>query len=271
MPHLHKASGSQLPSEELNPRQPDSGIAYTRLSPSQEPGGKDSPYSTIIFLHGGESCHLEFSRVAPFLADDYEILLVDLPGHSRSRAIPFRFDNAISALIRLVKTQVKGGKAHIVGLSLGGFVGLKFARQCPNLVLSLWCTGCAPFSRYRRWFRSYSRLMSAIIALAGQLAAKRVFWAPLGVKPIPGLKTEVQRNQTITVQRSVLDAIISVTLKDLTEIQGVRISIIAGGKQDNVEDSESRERAQKRKFGVQCIRGEKGDSLVVFAIARDIR
>jgi pimeloyl-ACP methyl ester carboxylesterase len=226
-----------MSSEESNPKQADLEIAYTCLSPSQNPGDKESSHPTIIFLHGGESCHLEFSRVAPFLTDDYEILLVDLPGHSRSKAIPFSFDNAINALSHLIKTQVKGGKAHIVGLSLGGFIGLEFARRCSELVLSLWCTGCAPFSGYRHWFRSQSRLLSGIIVVAGRLATERIFWASLGVEPIPGLRAEVKNNQNITLLRPVFDGLVSVTLENLAEIQGVRVAIIAGGKQDNVENT----------------------------------
>src|ERR1700759_1266001 len=169
----------KMSSEDSNPKQADLGIAYTRLSPSQNSSDKGSSHPTIILLHGGESCHLEFSCVVPFLTDDYEILLVDLPGHSRSKAIPFSFDNAINALSHLIRTQVKGGKAHIVGLSLGGFIGLEFARRYSELVLSLWCTGCAPFSGFGRWIRSQSRLLSGIIAVAGRLATERIFWASL--------------------------------------------------------------------------------------------
>ncbi|KAL1854308.1 hypothetical protein Plec18170_005072 [Paecilomyces lecythidis] len=228
-----------MSSEEPTPKQADLEIAYTRLSPPQNPGDTDSSHPTIIFLHGGESCHLEFSRIAPLLADDYEILLVDLPGHSRSKAIPFSFDNATNALSHLITTQVQERKAHLVGLSLGGFVGLEFARRCPDLVLSLWCTGCAPFTGYRHWLTSQSRLLSGIITLAGRLATEKIFWASLGadVDPIPGLCAEVQSNQTMTVLKPVFDELASVTMDDLAAIHDVRIAIVAGGKQDNVANT----------------------------------
>jgi pimeloyl-ACP methyl ester carboxylesterase len=227
----------KMSSMQSDPKLADLKIAYTHLRPSQTPGDNESPCPTIIFLHGGESCHLEFSRVVPFLRDDYEIFLVDLPGHSRSKAIPFSFENAVNALSYLIRTQVKGGKAHIAGLSLGGFVGLKLARQYPGLILSLWCTGCAPFSGYSHRLRSQSRLLSGIIVVAGRLATERVFWASLGVEPIPGLRAEVRDNQNMTLMRSVFDELVAVTLETFAEIEGVRIAIIAGGKQDNVEDT----------------------------------
>lgn len=226
-----------MSSEESNPNRADLEIAYTRLSPPQNSGNEESSHPTIIFLHGGESCHLEFTRIVPFLTNDYEILLVDLPGHSRSKAVHFSFDNATNALSYLIKTQVKAGKAHIAGLSLGGFVGLELARRCPELVLSLWCTGCAPFSGYRRWIRSQSRLLSGLIVVASWLATEKIFWASLGAEPIPGLREEVQKNQNMTTLRPVFDELVLVTLDDFAEIQAVRIAIIAGGKQDNVEDT----------------------------------
>jgi len=231
-----------MTSEESNPKQadqPDLELAYTRLSPPQNPNDKASSHPTIIFLHGAESCHLEFSRIAPFLTDDYEILLVDLPGHSRSKAIPFSFSNAIKALSHLIKTQVEGGKAHIVGLSLGGFVGLELTRRCPELVLSLWCTGCAPFSGWGLWLRSQSRLLSGVIVVASRVATEKIFWASLGgeVEPIPGLRAEVQKNQTMTTLRPVFDELVLVTLANIAEIRGVRVAIIAGGKGDNVGDT----------------------------------
>ena len=103
-------------------------LAYTRLSPSQEGTETVHPLQTIVFIHGSESCHLEFSRVAPFLQDTYEILLIDLPAHSGSRSIAFTFDNAIKGLVHLINNQIEEKQAHIVGLSLGGYIGLELAR-----------------------------------------------------------------------------------------------------------------------------------------------
>ena len=213
-------------------------LAYTRLSPPLRKDQTEHPQS-IIFLHGGESCHLEFTRIAPLLQDTYEILLVDLPGHSRSRAIPFSFDNAVKGLVHLVKSQIKDGQAHIVGLSLGGIVGLEFARKHPELLRSLWCTGSAPFSGFKRWLISRSLLMSGLVAAAGTLANERMFWASLGkdVEPIAGLRVEVQRNQNFGAMRRMFDELATFTVHSLEPITNVRIAFIAGGRQDSVEDT----------------------------------
>lgn len=73
--------------------------------------------------------------------------------------------------------------------------------------------------------------------MAGRLATERIFWASLGVEPIPGLRAKVKNNQTMTLLRPVFDGLALVTLENFAEIQGVRVAIIAGGKHDNVEDT----------------------------------
>ncbi|KIH87313.1 hypothetical protein SPBR_05227 [Sporothrix brasiliensis 5110] len=219
-------------------------LAFTRLTPpaksdSANAESSASPPPAVVFLHGAESCHLEFTRVAACLEADYDLLLVDLPGHSRSRHIPFSFDNTIRGLARLVTAHVVAQKAHVVGLSLGGFLALEWARRHPDQVLSVWCTGCSPFTGTRLWFMQHPRLLSGLVTLAGQLATERIFWATLGgAQPIPGLRDEVQKNQNMATLRPAYEELALVTNDNLAAIRGsVRVAIVAGAKMDNVDDT----------------------------------
>ena len=219
-------------------------LAFTRLTPpakAHDAGSPSSPPPAIVFLHGAESCHLEFTRVATYLVADYDLLLVDLPGHSRSRHIPFTFDNTINGLVRLITTQVTAKKAHIVGLSLGGFLALEFARRHPDLASSVWCTGCAPFTGTRLWFMQHPRLLSGLVTFASMLATEKIFWATLGgAQPIPGLRAEVQGNQNPATLRPVYEALALITNDNLAAIDGrVRVAIVAGGKLDSVVDTKA--------------------------------
>jgi len=193
----------------------------------------------MVFIHGSESCHLEFSRVAPFLQNTYQLLLIDLPGHSRSKSIPFSFENAIKGLVHLIMSQTEERQAHVVGLSLGGYIGLELTRKHPGLVRSLWCTGCAPSSGIMKWLFSRSLLLSSLITVVGTLSNERLFWASLGkdVEPIAGLREEVQKNQNVRTLRPVFDELASFSVDRLTQITNVRIAIVAGGKQDSVENT----------------------------------
>jgi pimeloyl-ACP methyl ester carboxylesterase len=222
---LHESSFKQLIPE----------IYYTRHSPSPHPDNNDSSHAPIVFLHGQESCHLEFSRTIPFLSKDYDLILVDLPGHSGSKDVPFTLDNAVNALSHLVSTVVAGGKAHIVGMSLGGFIALEFSRRCPELVLSLFCTGCAPLSEYKRWFLSRPRLLGGLTIGLGRLATDSMFWSSLGLEPLPGLREEFLKNQHMELLRPGYVVATEASLEDFAKIRGVRIAIVAGEKGDNVE------------------------------------
>ncbi|KAF2245273.1 alpha/beta-hydrolase [Trematosphaeria pertusa] len=227
-----------MSSQESNPTEVNLEISYTRLSPSLRPNDNDPSHAPIVFLHGISTCNKEFSRVTPFLAKDYDLILVDLPGHSGSKNIlPFTMDNAISALSHLISTKIAGGRAHIVGMSLGGCVGLEFARRRPELVLSLFCTGCAPLSGYRKWFISRPRLMGGIEIAAGKLATEALFWSFIGVEPLPGLREEMRRNHSMEMLAAGYGACTALTRARVAEIRGVRVAIVAGGKRDNVEET----------------------------------
>jgi pimeloyl-ACP methyl ester carboxylesterase len=213
-------------------------ISYTRVTPSARPNNQDPLPAPIVFLHGLETSHLEFSRTTPFLSKDYELILVDLPGHSGSKDfLPLTFDNTVNALSHLISTRVTGGKAHIVGLSLGGYFALEFARRRPELVLSLFCTGCAPFSGFRLWIMNRPRLVSGAGMVLGRLATDAVFWLSLGLEPVPGLREEMRKNQSMALLTAGYKACTSVSMEDYTEIRGVRIAIVAGEKHDSIEQT----------------------------------
>lgn len=236
---MNPSAAQEMSAKAPQDERTDRGLAYTRFTSLRDQRQSEHAAPAIIFLHGSESCHLEFTRIAPLLRDAYEIFLVDLPGHSGSRDIVFSFDNAITEIAYLISTKVTGCRAHIVGLSLGGFVGLEFARQRPEMVLSLWCTGCVPLSGYRRWVMSRSLLLSGMVTVIGRLANEKVFWASFGkeVTPFPGLREAVQANQNIATLKPVFEELGLVTLDRLAQIKGTRIAIIAGGKQDSFKST----------------------------------
>ncbi|CAK7566042.1 MAG: hypothetical protein SEPTF4163_003975 [Sporothrix epigloea] len=215
-------------------------LGCTRLTPAARPDTASTtspPPSAVVFFHGSESCSLEFSRVTPLLEDAYDIFLIDLPGHSRSKHIPFSFDNTIRGVLRLL-TAYHIRAAHLVGLSLGGFLALEFARLHPDRVLSVWCTGCAPFDGYRLWFMQHPRLLSGIVTMAGKLATESLFYSTLGasnLQRIPGLREEVQQNQNMATLTPVYKALASVTDDDLATISSsVRVMMVAGGRLDSI-------------------------------------
>jgi pimeloyl-ACP methyl ester carboxylesterase len=100
---------------------------------------------TILLFHTAFSSHRDYTFITPhLLAKGYHLLLPDLPSHSRSSSasIPFSPPDTIALLADLVTREAHSAKAHIIGVSLGGFLGLYLAAQYPDVMRSVFVSGC---------------------------------------------------------------------------------------------------------------------------------
>src|SRR4051794_565087 len=65
---------------------------------------------------------------------------VDLPGHGRRLDERFTLDEAVETVTRAIDGL--GGRALVVGLSLGGYVAITHAARRPDQVVGLVATSC---------------------------------------------------------------------------------------------------------------------------------
>jgi pimeloyl-ACP methyl ester carboxylesterase len=95
-------------------------------------GAKDAP--TILFLHGGMVAGWMWAGQAEALTD-FHCLVPDLPGFSDSHDDPWvsLTETAVS-LTTLINENAHGGKAHVVGLSLGAVTALHLAAHAPERI-----------------------------------------------------------------------------------------------------------------------------------------
>lgn len=98
----------------------------------------DNDKEMIIFIHGiGASSWMWWQQIDAF--NDYQICLVDLPGHGKNVDIPW-IDLATTT--QIIAEEVIGDQsAHIVGVSLGGHVALEIAKHYPQKVKSTFISG----------------------------------------------------------------------------------------------------------------------------------
>ncbi len=100
-------------------------------------GPKDAP--AIVMSHGLLWDTMLFHRQVAALRDRYRVVCFDHRGQGRSE-IPSTRSIAIETLtedaVALIET-LKLGPCHFVGLSMGGFVGLRVAIRRPDLLRSL--------------------------------------------------------------------------------------------------------------------------------------
>ena len=93
----------------------------------------------IVLIHGSVVTRKMWLPQLRGLSDSYRVLAPDLPGHGGLANMPFSFASAVGHLDDFIR-QHAGGRALVVGLSLGGFVAIELARahadRASGLVLS---------------------------------------------------------------------------------------------------------------------------------------
>ncbi|MEE6176636.1 alpha/beta fold hydrolase [Mycobacterium sp. 050134] len=98
----------------------------------RESGSARAP--AIVFLHGGEYSGRSWQPVVERLRERYRCLVPDLPQHGNSlQPEPFEMKGAATAVAELIRARV-GGRAHLVGLSLGAQVGAQLLAANPELI-----------------------------------------------------------------------------------------------------------------------------------------
>ena len=105
-------------------------IYYTLTGPAQAP--------VVVLLHGLGSCGDDWAPQIPALIERYRVLTLDLPGHHRSARSPGALTvETMAAAVDALLERLGIARAHVVGLSLGGCVGLALALDAPARVRSL--------------------------------------------------------------------------------------------------------------------------------------
>ena len=101
-------------------------LAYEETGPVQAP--------CVVFIHGLIASRWTWRQTTEQLSE-YHCLAPDLPGHGESCALPWKsVADAASQVVELVRARAGGGKATLVGLSLGAMVALQALNDAPDAV-----------------------------------------------------------------------------------------------------------------------------------------
>ena len=115
----------------------------------------------LVLIHGLGSASTTWKMIRPELSRFFQTIALDFPGHGST---PFNPDlkldpTSLAHLIIQNLDELEIDKAHLVGSSLGGWVGLELAALFPDRVISY--TGLAPAGL---WLAPYnSRVPGAAI------------------------------------------------------------------------------------------------------------
>ncbi len=96
----------------------------------------------IVLVHGSVVTRKMWLPQLRGLSDRYRIIAPDLPGHGGRAGEPFTF-TAASRTLGEVIDGAAGGRALVVGASLGGYVAIDLAHRDPTRVAGLVISGAS--------------------------------------------------------------------------------------------------------------------------------
>ena len=119
---------------------PSNGSSSTNSPHGSSPDQAD-PRPTIVFLHGTRLTGAQWAVQVTALSDDYRCLAPDLPGHGSAAGETFAVEDAAERVAGLIEREAGGGRAILVGLSLGAYVAMAVAARWPERVAGLAISG----------------------------------------------------------------------------------------------------------------------------------
>lgn len=117
------------------PERTDPEAGLTARGPTSAPA--------IVFLHGTRLSRMVWTPQLDALSDDYHVIALDLPGHGERAAESFSLDRAVDVVAAAIRDRAAGGRAIVVGLSLGGYVAMALAASHPEVVRGLVIAGAS--------------------------------------------------------------------------------------------------------------------------------
>jgi pimeloyl-ACP methyl ester carboxylesterase len=114
-------------------------------APRPEPSGVivAGPHGapSIVFVHGTRLTGAMWAAQQADLSGEFRTIAVDLPAHGARASERFTLEGAADVLADAIRDHATGGRAVVVGLSLGGYVAMALAAREPALIRGLVLSG----------------------------------------------------------------------------------------------------------------------------------
>src|SRR5579864_2039696 len=213
---------------------------------------------TIVFAHGLLWSGRLFDRQVEALAPRYRCVTFDFRGHGRSEVTADGYDmDSLAADAASLIAALGCAPCHFVGLSMGGFVGMRLAARQPGLVKSLTLIGTSADPEPEASRRGYRRLNLIARWLGLGLVAKPVMRIIFGAKFLTdparsGLREQVRRDLVASHRLGITRAVIGVIDRQGIHEELDRITaptLILVGDQDLATPSARAERIHARIAG----------------------
>ena len=183
----------------------------------------------LFLFHSLLSDRASFDAVVPELSKSFRVIVPELPGFGRSRAVSGGLADVADRMAEAVKDAADGKDAIVLGNGYGGFVALQMAIRHPNIASKLVLADCgAAFSEPgREAFRNMAAVSKAKGLSAITDAAMRRLFAPAFQAQHPDLMADRREAFLRTdpeVFRAACDALASLDLRG--ELGSVKVPVL---------------------------------------------
>lgn len=112
------------------------GVAGPRVASGTVVAAGPPGAPAIVFVHGTRLTGSMWAAQQVALSGEFRTVTMDLPGHGARAMEPFTLEGAADALSATIREHA-GGRAVVVGLSLGGYVAMSLAAREPERIRGL--------------------------------------------------------------------------------------------------------------------------------------
>ncbi|MEO9459741.1 MAG: alpha/beta hydrolase [Lentilitoribacter sp.] len=183
----------------------------------------------IVFLHAVCVSSWMWEKFLPQLPN-VKALLIDLPGHGSSADIPWvSLEQTAQQVLSIVKDEFKGG-GHLVGISLGSYVGLTLLAENPKMFHSAFLSGMHDGGMKKRGLMKIMSLFLAPLATTSFFARKNA--ASLGIEPdqIDGYVSAASQTKPMAFMRATNDVVDFEMPIGVTEIE-TKVKFVSGDRE----------------------------------------
>ena len=136
----------------------------------------------VVLVHGLRTSRTMWrAQVEALQRVGHRAVAVDLPGHGTRIGEPFTLDAAVDTVAQAIDEL--GGPAVVVGLSLGGYVGIRHAARHPEQVCGLVAASCST-RPHRLLLAGWSVGAQGIARLPDRGARLNQFFVDLALPPV---------------------------------------------------------------------------------------
>ena len=135
----------------------------------------------------------------------FQGLAVELPGHGGSTVPWTSVPDAAAAVAKIIRSRVPGGKAHVVGLSLGGVVALQLLAEHPDTVDRMLVSGTSATGLPRAGFLAGLTALTLPLGKFGPLVRLSARMLAIPKEDYQRLMADVRRLEAEPLRRMILD------------------------------------------------------------------